>query len=146
MATTPETASGVLVPVADPLFTAAGAGRVPGRLLGADPGCLHAGSAADTSWCATHGPHLFDAKRAEIECFRADMESRGRARSTIARRLCTISGFYRYAVEEELLDHSPAAHVRRPRLDYESHATALDRNELGALLVAAGLGPAHQHR
>jgi hypothetical protein len=46
--------------------------------------------------------------------------------------------FCRYAVEEELLDHSPAAHVRRPRLDCESHATALDRNELGALLVAAG--------
>ena len=46
---------------------------------------------------------------------------------------------YRYAVEEELPDHSPAAYVRRPRLDYESHATGLDRNELGALLVAAGL-------
>jgi integrase/recombinase XerD len=55
--------------------------------------------------------------------------------------LCTIAGFYRYAVEEELLDYSPAAHVRRPRLDYESRATALDRNELGAILVAAGLGP-----
>ena len=54
-------------------------------------------------------------------------------------------GFYKYAVEEELLDHSPAAHVRRPRLDYESHATALDRNELGALLVAAGLGPPPEH-
>ena len=52
---------------------------------------------------------------------------------------------YRYAVEEELLDHSPAAHVRRPRLDYESHAAALDRNELGALLVAAGLGPLGEH-
>ena len=35
----------------------------------------------------------------------------------------------------------PAAHVRRPRIDYESHAAALDRNQLGALLVAAGLGP-----
>jgi integrase/recombinase XerD len=35
--------------------------------------------------------------------------------------------------------------VRRPRLDYESHATALDRNELGALLVAAGLGPPAEH-
>jgi integrase len=35
--------------------------------------------------------------------------------------------------------------VRRPRLDYESHATALDRNEVGALLVAAGLGPAAEH-
>jgi integrase/recombinase XerD len=59
--------------------------------------------------------------------------------------LCTIAGFYRYAVEEELLDHSPAAHVRRPRLDYESHATGLDRNELGAMLVAAGLGMAAEH-
>ena len=48
-------------------------------------------------------------------------------------------------MEEDLLDHSPAAHVRRPRLDYESHATALDRNELGALLVAAGLGPPAEH-
>jgi integrase/recombinase XerD len=48
-------------------------------------------------------------------------------------------------VEEELLDNSPAAHGRRPALDYESHATALDRNELGALLVAAGLGTAAKH-
>jgi integrase/recombinase XerD len=63
----------------------------------------------------------------------------------VTRRLSAIAGFYKYAVEEELLDHSPAAHVRRPRVDYESHATALDRNELGALLVAAGLGPPPEH-
>jgi integrase/recombinase XerD len=63
----------------------------------------------------------------------------------VTRRLCTIAGFYRYAVEEELLEHSPAAHVRRPRVDYESHAVALDRNELGALLVAAGLGSPPEH-
>src|SRR6516225_1577573 len=69
----------------------------------------------------------------------------GRCRPTITRRLCTIAGFYRYAVEEDLLEHSPAAHVRRPRLDYESHATGLDRNELGALLVAAGLGHPAEH-
>ena len=66
--------------------------------------------------------------------------NRGRARATVTRRLCTIAGFYKYTVEEELLEHSPAAHVRRPRVDYESHAAALDRNELGALLVAAGSG------
>jgi integrase len=30
-------------------------------------------------------------------------------------------------------------------VDYESHAVALDRNELGALLVAAGLGPPAEH-
>jgi integrase/recombinase XerD len=57
----------------------------------------------------------------------------------------TVAGFYRYAVEEELLDRSPAVHVRRPRVDYKSHATALDRNEMGAILVAAGLGPAPEH-
>jgi integrase/recombinase XerD len=56
-----------------------------------------------------------------------------------------VAGFYRYAVEEELIEHSPAAHVCRPRLDYESHATGLDRNELGAILVAAGLGAAAEH-
>jgi len=39
----------------------------------------------------------------------------------------------------------PAAYVRRPRLDYESHATALDRNQLGGMLVGAGLGPAAEH-
>jgi site-specific recombinase XerD len=90
-------------------------------------------------------PGTVQARRADIECFARDLEARGRARATITRRLCTVAGFYRYAVEEELLDHSPAAHVRRPRLDYESHATGLDRNELGALLVAAGLGPPAEH-
>jgi integrase/recombinase XerD len=97
------------------------------------------------SWCQRRQLRLFQARRAEIECFARDLEARGRARATMTRRRCTIAGFYRYAVEEELLEHSPAAHVRRPRLDYESHATGLDRNELGALLVAAGLGAATGH-
>src|SRR5947208_3631718 len=60
-----------------------------------------------TVWCQQHGLHLFHARSADIECFGRDMEARGRARATIARRPCTIAGFYRYAVEEELLDHSP---------------------------------------
>jgi len=93
-----------------------------------------------TSWCRARSLALFAVRRADIEGF-----ARGRARATITRRLSTIAGFYRYAVEEELLASSPAAHVRRPRVDYESHAVALDRNELGALLVAAGLGTAGEH-
>jgi site-specific recombinase XerD len=97
------------------------------------------------SWCQQHHLCLFQARRADIECFARDMEAKGRARATVTRRLCTIAGFYKYAVEEEFLDHSPAVHVRRPRLDYESHATGLDRNELGAMLVAAGLGTAAEH-
>ena len=98
-----------------------------------------------TAWCRARSVALFAVRRADIEGFARDLETRGRARATVTRRLSTIAGFYRYAVEEELLDHSPAAHVRRPRVDYESHAVALDRNELGALLVAAGLGSPAEH-
>ena len=97
------------------------------------------------SWCRARPVALFAVRRADIEGFARDLEARGRARATVTRRLSTIAGFYRYAVQEELLDRSPAAHVRRPRVDYESHAVALDRNELGALLVAAGLGPPAGH-
>ena len=98
-----------------------------------------------TTWCRARCLALFAVRRSDIESFARDLEAKGRARATVTRRLCTIAGFYRYAVEEELLEHSPAAHVRRPRVGYESHAVALDRNELGALLVAAGLGPPPQH-
>jgi hypothetical protein len=97
------------------------------------------------SWCRARSVALFAVRRADIESFARDLEIRGRARATVSRRLSTIVGFCKYAVEEELLDRSPAAYVRRPRLDYESHAVALDRNELGALLVAAGLGPPLEH-
>ena len=98
-----------------------------------------------TTWCRARSLPLFAVRRADIESFARDLETRRRARPTVTRRLCTIAGFYKYAVEEELLEHSPAAHVRRPRVDYESRAVALDRNELGALLVAAGLGSPAEH-
>jgi integrase/recombinase XerD len=97
------------------------------------------------AWCAQHDKTLFEAQRVDIESYARQLEARGRARSTVARRLCTVAGFYRYAEQEGLIARSPAVHVRRPRLDYESHAVALDRNELGALLVAAGLAGAREH-
>ena len=54
------------------------------------------------SWCQQHQMRLFQARRADVECFARDLQARGRARATITRRLCTVAGFYRYAVEEEL--------------------------------------------
>ncbi len=128
-ATTSPTATEV-VPVAEPLLSAAERVALAGFLAGYS-GLTRDAYALDlrqyTTWCQTRGLQLFTARRPDIELFGRDMRARGRARATIARRLCTVSGFYRYAVEEELLEHSPAAHVRSPRLDYESHATALDR-------------------
>ena len=119
--------------------------RLPGRVPRADPRGVRAGPAPVHQLVPHPLLPLFAVRRAHIEGFARELEARGRARATVTRRLSTIAGFYKYAVEEELLDHSPAARLRRPRLDYESHATALDRNELGALLVAAGLGPPLEH-
>jgi site-specific recombinase XerD len=97
------------------------------------------------TWCWEHQVTLLGARRCDIECFGRHLEGAGRARATIARRLCTLACFYRYAEEEGLIESSPAVHVRRPRLDYESHATGLDRNEVGAMIVAAGLAGARDH-
>src|SRR5260370_18968617 len=55
-----------------------------------------------TAWCQQRNIRLFQARRADIECFARDLEARGRARATVTRRLCTIAGFYKYAVEEDL--------------------------------------------
>lgn len=41
-----------------------------------------------TAWCWQHGRHLFEVRRVDIESFARELEDRGRARATIARRLC----------------------------------------------------------
>jgi integrase/recombinase XerD len=97
------------------------------------------------AWCARQDTALFEVRRVDIERYARQIEARGLARATVARRLSTVAGFYRYAEQEGLIARSPAVHVRRPRLDYESHTVGLDRNELGALLVAAGLAGATEH-
>jgi site-specific recombinase XerC len=60
-----------------------------------------------TAWCWQHDRRLFDVHRVDIECFARHLEDAGRARATVARRLCTIVGFYRYAEEEGVVEHSP---------------------------------------
>jgi len=96
-------------------------------------------------WCRSHDLGVFEAKRAHIELYARWLEEQGRARATVVRRLSTITGFYRYCVEEELIPRSPATHVRRPKLNYESNAVGLDRNELGMYLVQAGLSGGRDH-
>ncbi len=59
--------------------------------------------------------------------------------SPIGRRLSTLSSFYRYCQTEDI-HKNPALNVRRPKVHDESRILGLDRNELGALLVQAGLG------
>jgi site-specific recombinase XerD len=68
-----------------------------------------------TTWCRTRSLNLFAVHRADIESSAPGPGSHGPSRATVTRRLCTIAG-YRYAVEQELLEHSPTAYVRRLQL------------------------------
>lgn len=121
METAPSTSNELVV--ADPIFSDTERFALAGFLAGYS-GLTREAYALDlrqfVAWCERRALRLFSVKRADIECFGRELEDKGRARATVARRLCTITGFYRYAVEEELLDHPLAVHVRRPRVDYES--------------------------
>ncbi len=97
------------------------------------------------AWLKSKGVAAFDAERAHIELYARWSETQGLAPATIGRRLSTICGFYTYCAEERLLDRNPAAHVRRPKQNYESSTLGLDRNELGGFLVQAGLCGGRDH-
>jgi integrase/recombinase XerD len=78
-------------------------------------------------------------------CLPSDGSRRQDALHTVARRVSTLASFYKYCHLEAILDRNPAANVRRPKVDYESRTLGLDRNELGGLLVQAGLGTPRDH-
>ena len=97
------------------------------------------------AWCREANLELFGVRRAHLELFARWLEETGKRRSTVARRLSTLASFYRYCEQEGLVERNPAANVRRPKVGYESRTLGLDRNELGAFLVQAGLGSARDH-
>lgn len=92
------------------------------------------------AWCHDHDISLLNVKRPHLEMFARWMEQEGRMASTIDRRLSTLSSFYKYCQLEDIVAKNPALNVRRPKVHAESRTLGSDRNELGALLVQAGLG------
>jgi integrase/recombinase XerD len=102
---TTTTPSAALVPVA-PVFTNTERLALAGFLAGYS-GLTREAYELDlrqyASWCHQHHLRLFQAHRADIECFARDLEARGRARATITRRLCTIAGLGLDAARRHLL-------------------------------------------
>ena len=96
-------------------------------------------------WCRECGLGLFEVERSHLELFGRSLEARGLMPSTVARRLSALTSFYRYCEQEGHVERSPATHVRRPRVDNESRTLGLDRNELSAFMVQAGIGTQREH-
>ena len=95
-------------------------------------------------WCADLGVHPFDARRHHLAAWSDHLGSQdsprtGRplAASTIARHLSAVSQFYAYGIGADLLEYSPAANARRPKVGDDSATVGLDAAELVRLLDAA---------
>jgi integrase/recombinase XerD len=89
------------------------------------------------AWCRRHGLALRTVGRAHVEAYARSLEEAGRARTTVARRLSTVAGLYRYLVEEGYLASSPLERIRRPHVGDDSPTLGLDRDELRAFLDAS---------
>jgi len=64
-------------------------------------------------------------------------ETRRYKPSTVSRRTSVLSGFYRTAVIDGVLAHSPAEYVRRPTVPPESPTLGLRHLQFEAMLTAA---------
>jgi site-specific recombinase XerD len=87
-------------------------------------------------WAGDHGLEVLQASRPHFELYRAAMEERVLAASTIDRRLSTVCGFYRFAHIDGRIPSNPAQYVRRPKVQ-PSEGRGMDRGELGTFLFTA---------
>lgn len=94
------------------------------------------------AWCAERRLDPLTASRPQVELYVRWMQEIRRLKpSTTSRRMSIVAGFYRTAVIDGLLEHSPAEHVRRPRVPAESPTLGLTHLQLEALLTAARQSP-----
>lgn len=77
------------------------------------------------------------AGRHDVETWARTLERQGKSASTVKRRIGTLASFCEYLMDEGLLERSPAARVRRPRVDQESKTSALSLNQLNRLVETA---------
>jgi len=90
------------------------------------------------TFCDDVGMEPLAASRAHVDTWARELaEIDGRTPATVARKLSAVSGFYRYAVNEDVLARNPVDAVRRPKVGSDTQSTGLDKAELAALIGAA---------
>jgi len=94
------------------------------------------------SWCAERGLDPLAAQRPHLELYIRWMQEIRRFKpSTVSRRFSVAAGFYRTCVIDDILEHSPAEHVRRPAVPAESPTLGFTHLQFEALLTAARESP-----
>src|SRR3984957_18779031 len=94
------------------------------------------------AWCAERHLDPLAAHRPHLELYIRWMQEIRRFRpSTVSRRFSVTAGFYRTCVLDDILEHSPAEHARRPAAPAESPALWCTHLQFGTLLTAARESP-----
>jgi len=88
-------------------------------------------------WCAERRLDPVVASRPQVGLYVRWMQEVRRLKpSTVSRRMSIVAGFYRTAVIDGLLEHSPAEHVRRPTVPAESPTLGLTPPDSGTPLLS----------
>jgi len=96
------------------------------------------------AFCDEHDIDPLTAIRAHLDAWRTIGAGYDKPSDTsLSRRLSAISSFYAYLVDEEVIEKSPAARIRRPKIDpYYSPTHGLTQDGMRAMIAAAGeFGP-----
>jgi integrase/recombinase XerD len=89
------------------------------------------------TWCLGHRLDPLTASRVHVELFlRWMQETRAYKPATVSRRLSVLAMFYRTCVIDEVLEHSPAEYVRRPKVSTDSPTLGLTHLQFEAMLTA----------
>jgi integrase/recombinase XerD len=98
------------------------------------------------TYCADNGIAPLMASRDDVSTFALHMdETDGLSPATRARRLSTLSGFYQWATDENVIARNPVVRVKRPKVGTDSQSTGLDKSELSAILTSAALDGPRSH-
>ena len=91
------------------------------------------------AWCLSVGVNPLEAKRVHVQAFALHLaEGRGNGPASVSRRIGTIIGYYSTAVLDEVLENTPAHHIRLPKIQEDpTKRTWLTRWELGAVMHSA---------
>ena len=90
------------------------------------------------SWCSERRLDPLAARRPHLELYIRWMQEIRRFKpSTVSRRFSVAAGFYRTCIIDDLLEHSPAEHVRRPSVPAGSPTLGFTHLQFEALLTAA---------
>lgn len=88
-------------------------------------------------WCAQQNLPPMAAKRFHVEMYLRWLidHPRGYSESTVARRITAVHGFYKTAVDDELLDRDPSRAVKAPKVDFtKQHRTLLTPNQFSIFI------------